>query len=393
MKRKGIYELLSDENKSLADQMIPRLLKERVCESMLTPENSDREEDHPDRGIHKLKCEFIKGKMSEEWGSWNAYWKRMGNQFNNFFPNYWQFQAVALYLKIDLKVVRIQATGSVSVDHYLKHNTFITSYIFEAQCQKLDITKTLLIGKKTDIHFQSLLEHQKEAKESEKETKEDVAVKSECPNCHKLFENPLKHISRSSCKNKIDDNVVLELKEKAMSKHKAENKVRKARSRKKLQMHETFQEREERLLTKRKLSKKLRESLLKTNPEDLRMKEKSKKRLSRIKQRQENPDYENPRFKEKDIYENILEENDYSKKERKYKKLQEILFGQETFDDWVHRCDKEKEIYGKETWDQKIERYEKTVSEIRMKKQQKKEQEFKDRNKDTFSLKLSSFDT
>ena len=111
-----------------------------------------------------------------------------------------------------------------------------------------------------------------------------------------------------------------------------------------------------------------------------------------MKQKQENPYYENPRFKEKDIYEDILEETDYAKKERKYKKLQKILFGEETFDEKMLRYEKEKELYGKETWDQTMERYEKTVSENRIKKQQQKEQEFKDRNKDIFSLKLSPFD-
>ena len=89
---------------------------------------------------------------------------------------------------------------------------------------------------KTDIHIQSLLENieeqKKDEKEPEKKTKEDKVMKSECPNCFKLFENLLKHISRSSCKNKVDDKVVLELKEKAESKHKADNKVHKARSRK-----------------------------------------------------------------------------------------------------------------------------------------------------------------
>ena len=54
-------------------------------------------------------------------------------------------------------------------------------------------------------------------------------------------------------------------------------------------MHETIEERKERLIKKQKISKKLRESELKDNPEDLRLKEKTKKRLSRMKQKQENP--------------------------------------------------------------------------------------------------------
>ena len=107
--------------------------------------------------------------MSQKWGSWNAYWSRMGDQFSSYFPNDWQFQATALFLKLDLKVVKIEATGSLEVDHYLKHNIFISTYIFEEHCPKLDITKTLLIGKKTNMHFQSLIDNLENNETYEKE--------------------------------------------------------------------------------------------------------------------------------------------------------------------------------------------------------------------------------
>ena len=167
------------------------------------------------------------------------------------------------------------------MDHFLKHNTFGTSFLFEDQCSKLDITNTMLIGKKTDIHFQSLLDNLQDQKTKESEpcekNEEDKIVKSECPNCQKSFQDLLKHLSRGACKNKVDENVVLELKEKAKKKHKAQNKVCKARSRKNLEMCETFEEREDRLSKKQKVSKNLRESKLKENPKDLRDKERSKK--------------------------------------------------------------------------------------------------------------------
>ena len=163
MKRKKIYDLLSDEHKNLADQMKPALLQARICESMLTCESNGEEEDHPDLGANRLKCEFISDGMSKEWGSWNEYWKKMADHFPSYYPpNYWEFQATALFLRLNLKVVRIRAAGNFSVHNYLKHNVFITNYLHESQIQKLDITKTLLIGKKTDIHFQSLLEKNEE---------------------------------------------------------------------------------------------------------------------------------------------------------------------------------------------------------------------------------------
>ena len=398
MKRKSIYESLTKEHQELANQMLPRLLRKQICESMLTSENSEVEEDHPNPGINTLKCEFIKERMSEKWGSWNAYWKRMGDEFSSFFPNDWQFQATALFLKLDLKVVKILTTGGEIVDHYLKTNTFITTYLFESQCKKLDITKTLLIGLKTNIHFQSLLENflDKKSNGKDKDTEaQDVEVKNECSNCHKKFQNLLKHISRSPCKSKIDDSIISELKERAKMKHKAKNNFYKASSRKNLEMHETYAKREERLNKKRKIAKQIRESRLKEDSSKLRKTENDKKRLSRKKQRKENPYYENPRFKEKDIYEDILEEDVYSKrrwKYRKYEELQEKLFGKEDLEDWKKRYDKEQEIYGEESWEQKMERYEKTDLDRRIKKQQEKEKEFRERNRATFNSKLSVFD-
>ena len=255
-----------------------------------------------------------------------------------------------------------------------------------------------MIGKKTNMHFQSLIDNLENnetyEKEQEKETKAEI-VKSECPNCQRLFQNLLKHISRSTCKSKIEESVVLELKQTAKMKHKAQNKEHKASSRKNLEMHETNQKREERLVKKRKISKAIRDSRLKEDPENLRNKEKQTKRISRKKQRKENPSYENPRIKEKDIYEDILEEDEYSKrfwKYKKYEKLQEKLFGKETIEDWKKRIEKEKELYGNEDWELKMERYEKIDLDRKIKKQLEKEKEFQERNKNIFCLKLSIFD-
>ena len=158
MKREKVYDLLSDEHKDLADQMKPELLQAKICESMLTCENGGSEEDHPHFGINRLKCEFISEGMSEDWGSWNAFWKKMADSFPDYYPpNYWEFQATALFLNLAMKVVSIQATGNSTVSNYLRHNHFITNYLHDEQVRKLEITKTLLIGKKTNIHFQSLL--------------------------------------------------------------------------------------------------------------------------------------------------------------------------------------------------------------------------------------------
>lgn len=337
---------------------------------MLTEEASCTEENHSDPGINRLKCEFISKGMSEEWGSWNDYWKKMADDFPNYYnPNYWQIQATALFLKKDIQVLHLQSTGRVSFNKYFHNNVNM----------KIGDSTTLFIGNKTDLHFQSLLEVTKtKKKKPDNEEQEDT----KCPNCQQPFEHILKHISKSKCKDKVNDEFIQELRRNAEAKHRFENKVRKANSRRKIQMHENYDQREERLKRKKTEVKEERRRKLKENPDELRKKEKMIKRSRRFKQKAENPNYENPKFKEniRMVYSDSGSETRW--KAKKFDELEIELFGEETLEQVEKRYEKEREVHGKETWEERFERYKNLKKEMLWKEQKSKEKCFLEKNKD-----------
>ena len=307
MRRKEIYSSLDEENQRIADSMDLHILKRKICALMTKSEN---EEEIDDR-IKRLRWSFANQKMLEKWGSWNNYWEKMDIQFSQdgiteFFANDWQIKATSIYLNRDIAVVRIRSPnvddgtiwlGDEDAPMRAEYFSKDLGFLFE-----VDNSKALIIGLKTNIHYQSLLVsncHQLEDVPSTSHPKNT----SNCPNCDKSYVQLLKHISQTDCKNKVDQNFIQELRDKTKSRNKEQNKVHKANSRKFIQFHESSKERESRLLKKREVMKKLRDKKVKENGKLVRDKEKSDKRKSRIKQKNENPNYENPPFKEKwDLY-------------------------------------------------------------------------------------------
>ena len=157
-------------------------------------------------------------------------------------------------------------------------------------------------------------------------------------------------------------------------------------------MHETSEERDERLSKKRKYTKKARDRKVEANAEMVHNKERADKTLSRTKQKNANPNYENPRFKEKIrmVYEDKYAQRRW--KARKEVEMEKELFGEESYREQEKRYEQEKEINGEETWEERVTRYKKLYDEKKSTEQKLKENKFLERNKnDTYNLKNKSY--
>ena len=106
-----------------------------------------------------------------------------------------------MFLKKDIKVVRVKTTDGVKVNHYFHDNL----------SEMVDNSTTLFIASKTNIHFQSLLELKKQKLKKPKKKAEQGQEDRKCPNCMKPFEHLLKHIGKSSCRGKVDEKFIQDL--------------------------------------------------------------------------------------------------------------------------------------------------------------------------------------
>ena len=282
LKSERIYESLSEDNKIIADQFHSLRLRHHLCDFMMA-------------SVEPKVLEFQKKfeKLRPENGDWIKYWQKSKGDVTT---TYWDHQAMAWYLKRDIRIIRIRKDSEDPFEVNLYAGNLGVSEGSQGAM------KPLLIGQKTDLHFQSLIEDDKansseqEVKECEDESgSEDETI--DCPNCQKKFKHLLKHVDKSKCKNKIEAKLIQDLKDKAIARNKARNTEIKAQSRKRLQMHESFDDRKYRLQKKSEIMKALRERKRKSDYEKLKNSERESKQLSRVKQKEADPDYERPRFK------------------------------------------------------------------------------------------------
>ena len=297
LRRKDIYQDLNQDFKKLADKFSYRLFITQVCDFMLIGNQTK---------ISKLRQEFESSSVSgdeEDSTSWNAYWTSIKNE-NDKVKNYWFMTATALLLGIDIMLVEI--TG-------FQHRPYQTSFIYgsDRTSESTGNQKLLYIGKKTDLHYQSLLPSQTATEdwESDEETSEEEELPdSECPHCGKMSKHLLIHIARAKdCKENIEIDYIESLRQLSKVRHKGENAERKAKSRKRIQARENRERRQSRLALQCYYKAKSRENLKKKfGNEEFKEKERVEKESRRLKQKQK-------RQEMKEIKEKMTEKKEFDK--------------------------------------------------------------------------------
>ena len=274
LRREDIYLDLKPDIKKLADKFSYKFFITQVCDLMLIGNQTK---------ISKLRQEFESSFNSDADDSWNEYWTSIKN-YNGKVKNYWFMTATALLLGMDIMLVCI--TG-------YKHTPYETSFIYgrDRTSESTGNQKILYIGKKTDLHYQSLLPSQTATEdwESDEETSEEEELPdSECPHCGKMSKHLLIHIARAKdCKENIEMDYIETLRQLSKLRHKAENAERKAKSRKRIQARENMERRQSRLALQCYYKEKSREKMKKKfSDEDLKEKERVAKATWRLKQRQ-----------------------------------------------------------------------------------------------------------
>ena len=280
LKRQDIYSGLDEKSKHLADRFSHVLFRRKLSDFMI----------HEKQGkIDKLKKEFAEHKdpSGEAPPPWESYWEGMKQSKHT---NYWYERAAAIFLQMDIKLVEISG---------MKSKPYVVNYIVGSDSlEDKGDHKCLIIGVKTDLYYQSLLPNIISGMDSddEEEEEDNVEEKEEekCPNCEKSFLHLLKHIAgNKSCKEKLDQKYVSELKKKAEIRHKEESTERKRRSRKRKKVSEDYEERESRLALQSYYQAKSREKKRKLDPEgttkeekEIRAKNRSKQRSMKIKNKE-----------------------------------------------------------------------------------------------------------
>ena len=276
LRRKDIYQDLNQDFKKLADKFSYRLFITQVCDFMLIGNQTK---------ISKLRQEFESSsdKDEEDSSSWEEYWTDMKHNKNRAI-NYWFETATAWALGIDIMLVEI--TG-------LKHRPYQTTIIHgrDRTSESTEEQKVLYIGKKTDLHYQSLLPSEtamEDWESTEESSEEDDLPEKKCPHCGKISRHLLIHIARAkNCKNNIEKDFIDNLKLLSDIRHKVENAKRKAKSRKINKARENRERRESRLALQCYYKAKSRENLEKKfGAKDMKEKEREGKALRRLKQKQ-----------------------------------------------------------------------------------------------------------
>ena len=296
LRREDIYPNLNPDIKKLADKFSHDLFIRQICDFMLS-ENQTK--------ISKLRQEFESSSDKDEGDSpsWEDYWTDMKHNKNRAI-NYWFQTATAWTLGIDIMLVEI--TG-------LKHRPYQTTIIHgcDRTSESTEEQKVLYIGKKTDLHYQSLLPSEtamEDWESTEESSEEDDLPEKICPHCGKISKHLLIHIARAkNCKNNIEKDFIDNLKLLSDIRHKVENAKRKAKSRKINEARENRERRESRLALQCYYKAKSRENLEKKfGAEDMKEKEREGKALRRLKQKQK-------RQEMKEMKDQMKEKNHFDK--------------------------------------------------------------------------------
>ena len=267
LRREDVYGSLEKELKKIADRFSHKIFRWKVCDFMLK---------NQEQKVLDFKQEFYDHQKPSDKNkpTWEDYWEEMKQM--GMWPNYWMEKAAALKLGIDINIVEI--TG-------MKKNPYVTRYI-GAYGNSDKQQKCLILGLKTDLHYQSLLPKEETTDDdAEKKTDsedEQMELEKECPVCEITFTHLLKHLAvNKTCKGKVDKTFVEVLQAKAELKRQWENKFKKAKSRKRKQALESHEERENRLALKSYYMAKMRDKRRKEDPEGMKRKAREQKEISR----------------------------------------------------------------------------------------------------------------
>ena len=237
LRRKDVYNLIGEENQIFVDRLACWILREKVCQFITSS-------DHPNIKAFREKFE----KEGPKTTTWDKHWEDKKNE--KCLPNVWFIEATAWFLNIDIMVVTLADEKDLELIWEVSGN-------LDNPEEKAQPFGPLVIGSKCDLYYLSLL-LEENGEKLEKGCNEksldnlwkihkktlDEKKETKCPNCGLKYQRLLKHLSfPSTCYDKVDENFIVELKSKAKANHKAS----KAKSRKKIQTHETFKAREDRL--------------------------------------------------------------------------------------------------------------------------------------------------
>ena len=265
LRREEIYSKLDTDSKHLADRFSHVLFRRKVCNFML---ESSQER------IIEFRKEFESGESPP---AWKDYWEGMKQ---NKFTNYWFEKAVSLFLKKDIKLIAI--TGG-------KWKPYTTEYIVGNIEGSAEGEDCLVVGLKTDLYHISLLPCN-----SSEPVEDDILLgqnnekpEEKCPSCDFKYLHLVRHISlNKTCRAKLGEEFLANLKTNAMNRHKLESTERKRRSRQRKQAREDYEEREDRLALKSYYMAKVNERKRKLDPEGMKKEAKETRAKNRKRQKE-----------------------------------------------------------------------------------------------------------
>ena len=189
--------------------------------------------------------------------TWNEYWNNtVRNNPGSWFQNQptWFIQLTAWFLEMDIHIVDVLDSS--------KTNPF-EKFSGNLQDSQTPCGLKIVIGSKTNIHYQSLLELEDAVPKAPQASlpswkRSKPMLKGVCPVCDFEFDQVLKHISLSKdCKKRVSPETVSQLQRESAQRRNEKKKENKSIR----ESWEISEEREERLLKKRTYMKKLREEI------------------------------------------------------------------------------------------------------------------------------------
>ena len=141
LRSERVYESLSEDNKIIADQFHALRLRQQVANFMITSTEPK---------VLEFEKKFEKLRPEEE--DWEKYWTRCKGMVSTTF---WQYQATAWFLQKNIRMIRIRENA----DDPFEVNLY-PGNLGNTGGPHSDL-KPLLIGQKTDLHYQSLLQYDK----------------------------------------------------------------------------------------------------------------------------------------------------------------------------------------------------------------------------------------
>ena len=200
----------------------------------------------------------MKIEMAKKRGlTWNEYWnKTLRNNPGSWFQNQptWFIQLTAWFLEMDIHIVDVLDSSETNPFEKISGNL---------QDSQKPCSLKVIIGSKTNIHYQSLLELEGSVPKapeasfpSWKRTK--PVLKGVCPICKFEFNQVLRHISlNKDCKEKVSSETVTQLQRESAQRRNEKKKENKSIR----ESWEISEQREERLLKKRTHMKRLRDKI------------------------------------------------------------------------------------------------------------------------------------